>query len=166
MCLCSTSQQSAHLNIARPRREHKKEKKEIYIKKKKKKSESTIPTNPPQRFRAQLPASPPSGNTQPFAKKGPEVYLAIPIFRQAPTTSTSSHLGSAAPASAPPWAWFFLRWMYASVFLKCRAIMSGVWTPSTSPGGARCEGCTSCEVMLSIPAVISSTRLLTNLGVI
>lgn len=43
-------------------------------------------------------------------------------------------------------------------------IISGVWTPSIRPGGARWVGCTSGEEMLSILEVISSTRLFTNLG--
>lgn len=84
----------------------------------------------------------------------------IPIFNNAPTTSTSSQHKSAVPSDA---AYFFL-WIYTKVFLKCFVIISGVWTPSMRPGGARWEGWTSGEEMLSMLDVISSTRLLTNLG--
>ena len=56
--------------------------------------------------------------------------------------------------------------MYMSVLRKWRVIISGVCTPSSSPGGARCEGWTSADAMLSIDAVMSSTRLLINFGVI
>ena len=55
--------------------------------------------------------------------------------------------------------------MYMSVLRKCLVIISGVCTPSSSPGGARCEGCTSGDAMLSMDDVMSSTRLLTNFGV-
>jgi hypothetical protein len=43
-------------------------------------------------------------------------------------------------------------------------IISGVWTPSIRPGGARWVGCTSGEEILSMLEVISSTRLFTNFG--
>lgn len=83
--------------------------------------------------------------------------------------STSSHLDSAEPelaVSAAAAAAAFFVWMYMSVLRKCLLIISGVCTPSRSPGGARCVGCTSGEAMLSMEDVISSTRLLTNFGVI
>ena len=92
----------------------------------------------------------------------------MPIFKKAPTTSTSSHLDSTAlglPFSTAAAAAAFFVWMYRSVFRKWRVIISGVCTPSSSPGGARCDGCTSGEAMLSIDEVMSSTRLLTNFGV-
>ena len=88
-------------------------------------------------------------------------------FKHAPTTSTSFHFGFGRSAAGV--AWFasaaFLAWMWYNVLRKCRVIMSGVWTPSTSPGGALDAGWKSVDVMLSILEVMSSTRLLTNLGV-
>ena len=85
-----------------------------------------------------------------------------PIFNNAPTTSTSSHRVSTAPF--PSYEAFFRLWMYAKLFRKCLVIISGVWTPSIRPGGARWEGWTSGEDMLSMLEVINSTKLLTNLG--
>ncbi len=76
--------------------------------------------------------------------------------------STSSHRESTAPA--PSDVAYFRLWIYIRVFLKCFAIISGVWTPSIKPGGARCDGCTSGEEMLSMLDVINSTRELTNFG--
>jgi len=81
----------------------------------------------------------------------------IPIFKLAPTTSTSFHLD--------PLVACFLLWIYTSVFLKCLVIISGVCTPSIRPGGARCDGWTSGDEMLSMLDVISSTKLFTNFGV-
>lgn len=81
----------------------------------------------------------------------------IPIFKLAPTTSTSFHLD--------PLAACFLFWMCARVFLKCLVIISGVCTPSRRPGGARCDGWTSGDEILSMLDVISSTKLFTNFGV-
>ena len=85
-----------------------------------------------------------------------------PIFNNAPTTSTSSHRVST--DSFPSYEAFFRLWMYAKLFRKCLVIISGVWTPSIKLGGARWEGWTSGEDMLSMLEVINSTKLLTNLG--
>ena len=94
--------------------------------------------------------------------------LGIPILSTAPTTSTSSQravISVGFPFSTAAAAAAFFVWMNTSELRKCRVIASGVCTPSSSPGGARCAGCTSGVWMLSIEDVMSSTRLLTNFGV-
>ena len=85
-------------------------------------------------------------------------YRVMPIFRNAPTTSTSSHC----PGSSA----VFFAWMYARVLRKCRVIMSGVATPSILCEGWRYEEDDDGEVIVSIDEVMSSTSETINLGVI
>ena len=89
-------------------------------------------------------------------KQTPLYYRVNPIFKNAPTTSTSSY--------RPGFSAVFLLCMYCNVLRKWRWIMSGEATPSMRWEGWRYEEEDAGEVMALIEEVMSSTRETMNFG--